>query len=272
MSEHHPHQPNGEQGVNSYGTDDSAEQAKIEQARADASVERRRNRQRFEHLVEAGLNPEDAQSVVEQEEAERERAQQEASIAPPESEPEPAVSPRIYVRSVIDRRDGHEIGDWVDAGQDADAIRADIDRILARSLHAHWTDEPAVDWEITDIEGFGAISLDPFDSVEIIAALGQGIVEHGEAFAAWAEITDPRDMYLLEQFETAYFGAYDSRQAYAQHVFEAMSGEQELDALPDWIRHIVQIDYERMVHEMETSGEVRFVDHPGGVWVFDGRI
>ena len=268
MSEQLPPQPpNPEHGANTYGTDDPERQAEIEAARSAAAEERRANREKLERYVSYGLNEEDAQALIEHQDMLA--ARHEAAEA---SETQRRVHPRIYVRSVVDRRDGHEIGDWVDANQPAEEIEADIGRILARSLHAHWTNEPAVDWEITDIEGFGAISMDPFDSVEIIAALGQGISEHGEAVAAWAEITDPRDTYTLERFETAYFGAYDSRQAYAQHVFEEMSGEQELDALPDWIRHIVQIDYERMVHEMETSGEVRFVDHPGGVWAFNGRV
>jgi antirestriction protein len=92
------------------------------------------------------------------------------------------------------------------------------------------------------------------------------------AFSAWAEINDTRDIYTLERFETAYFGDYESREAYAQHIVDELNGDDEIAKLPDWLHDIVRIDLEHMVHEMETSGEVRFADHPGGVWVFNGRV
>lgn len=69
--ENQPHTPQGGefqnpwQGVNPYGTDDPAIQASIEQARAEASEERRRNRAKLESYVDAGLDPDDAEALVE---------------------------------------------------------------------------------------------------------------------------------------------------------------------------------------------------------------
>jgi hypothetical protein len=34
----------------------------------------------------------------------------------------------------------------------------------------------------------------------------------------------------------------------------------------------VRIDYGAIAHEMEIIGEIRFADHPGGVWALDGRV
>jgi hypothetical protein len=51
--------------VNSYDTDDPEIQARIEQARSEASDQRRRDRDRWERYIEAGANEEDASSLVE---------------------------------------------------------------------------------------------------------------------------------------------------------------------------------------------------------------
>jgi antirestriction protein len=273
MSEHQPPpSPPGEPGdrypgVNSYGTDDPEKQAEIEAARVAASEERRASREKLQRYVSYGLSEEDAAGLIEHEDMLRER--REAAEA---GETEKRAHPRIYVRSLVDHTEGHDIGDWIDASQDLEDIHADIRKILSHSLHAHWTGQPAEEWAIHDQDGFGAVQLHEYESLDVVCSLGKGIAEHGLAFAAWAEISDTRDIYTLERFETAYFGDYENREAYAQHIVDELNGDDEIAKLPDWLRDVVRIDLEHMVHEMETSGEVRFADHPGGVWVFNGRV
>ncbi|GAB2646825.1 antirestriction protein ArdA [Kribbella swartbergensis] len=258
-------QPNPE-GVSTYGTDDPARQAEIEAARVAAADERRAKRERLQRYVDAGLRADDAEALIEHEDMLAARRQ-----ALEAGETEKRAHPRIYVRSLVDYTEGHDIGGWIDASQDLEDLQADIHRILAQSLHPHWTGEPAEEWAIHDQDGFGQIQLREYESLDVVCALGKGIAQYGLAFAAWEEINDTRDIDTLERFETAYFGAFEHRK-YAEHVFEGMNGEQELEALPDWMRDVVRVDYERMAHEMETSGEVRFVDHPEGVWAFNGRV
>lgn len=273
MREDFPAPPTPEQQrINSYGTDDPEKQAEIEAARTAAAEERRANREKLERYVSYGLNEEDAQGLIEHEQMLKDRRDALAAGRPEEGEVDKRIRPRIYVRSVIDHTEGHDIGDWVDADQDFDDIHEDIKKILARSLHAHFTKEPAEEWAIHDQEGFGQLTLSEYESLDVVCALGQGIHKHGMAFSAWAEINDDRDIYTLERFETAYFGDYEDREAYAQHIVDELNGEDELAKLPDWLRDVVRVDLEHMVHEMETSGEVRFADHPDGVWVFNGRI
>ncbi|WP_112236821.1 antirestriction protein ArdA [Kribbella monticola] len=275
MSEHQTPPPppgtfgpgQGPEGVNSYGTDDSEAQSEIEAARTAAAEERRANRAKLERYVGYGLSEEDAKGLIEHEEMLRER--REAREA---GEKEMRTRPRIYVRSLVDHTEGHDIGDWIDASQDLEEIHADIRKILSHSLHAHWTGQPAEEWAIHDQEGFGQIQLHEYESLDVVCSLGKGIAEHGLAFAAWAEISDNRDIYTLERFETAYFGDYESRETYAQYIVDEMNGNEELEKLPKWLRDIVRVDLEYMVHEMETSGEVRFANHSGGVWAFNGRI
>ncbi|WP_165949162.1 antirestriction protein ArdA [Kribbella turkmenica] len=272
MSEHLPPPQPGPEGVNSYGTDDPEEQAQIEAARTAAAEERRANRAKLERYVSYGLNEEDAQGLIEHEQMLKDRRDAVAAGQLEQGEADKRIRPRIYVRSLVDHTEGHDIGDWIDASRDLEDIQRDVQSILSRSLHAHWTGEPAEEWAIHDQDGFGSLTLHEYESLDVVCALGKGIAEHGLPFAAWAEINDATDIYTLNRFEAAYFGAYDSREAYAEHVFEEMEGEKELEALPDWVRDVVRVDYERMTHEMETSGEVRFVDHPGGVWAFNGRV
>lgn len=271
MSERPPQPPNQEGGANSYGTDDPDKQAQIEAARTAAAEERRTIREKLERYVALGLGEEDATAVIEHEDMLAARRESTEAGDPEEGEAEKRIRPRIYVRSLVDYTEGHDIGDWIDASQDLEAIHADVQAILARSLHTHWTGEPSEEWAIHDYDGFGSVQLHEYESLDIVCALGKGIAEHGQAFAAWAEVNDQRDIYTLGRFETAYFGDYDSREAYAEHVFEEMNGEQELEALPDWVREVVRVDYERMAREMATSGEVQFVEHPRGVWAFNGR-
>ncbi|MFD3399868.1 antirestriction protein ArdA [Kribbella sp. NPDC058693] len=268
MSEHQPPEPpNPEQGVKTYGTDDPDRQAEIEAARAAASAERKSNREKLERYVSYGLNEEDAQALIEHEDMLKER--RDAAEA---GETERRIHPRIYVRSLVDYTEGHDIGDWIDASQDLEDIHADIRNILSRSLHAHWTGQPAEEWAIHDQDGFGQITLSEYESLDVVCALGKGIAEHGLAFSAWAEINDERDVYTLARFSEAYMGDFGSREEYAEHIVDEMNGDEELAKLSEWTRGIVRFDFEYMIHEMETSGDFRFADHPGGVWVFNGRV
>jgi antirestriction protein len=268
MSEQQPPQPpNPEHGVNSYGTDDPQRQAEIEAARIAASEDRRAKRAKLERYVSYGLNEEDAQALIDHEDVLNERRDSAEA-----GEAERRVQPRIYVRSLVDYTEGHDIGDWIDATQDLEDIHADIRNIRSRSLHAHWTGQPAEEWAIHDQDGFGQITLSEYESLDVVCALGKGIAEHGLAFSAWAEISDERDVYTLARFSEAYLGEYENREAYADHIVDELRGEEELAKLPEWLRNIVRIDTEHMVHEMETSGDIRFADHPGGVWVFNGRV
>jgi antirestriction protein len=56
---------NPHQQSNSYGTDDPVIQASIERARTEAANERRRNRAQLERYVEAGVDADDAEALVE---------------------------------------------------------------------------------------------------------------------------------------------------------------------------------------------------------------
>lgn len=264
MSEHQPgpspENPVSGQGVNSYGTDDPIRQAEIEQARAEAMRERRRNRERLEQLVETGMSPDDAEALIEFEDSQLEQGEQEGR--------EP---PRIYVASLADYNDGEIVGEWIDASQTAENIHREIQHILDRSPSALATGIPAGEWAIHDYDGFGSVQLDEYVSLEYVAALGQGIARHGLAFAAWASIHDEQEPAALERFSDHYQGSYDSRADYAEQHVQALGVDSELFAdAPEWLQPFIRIDDSGLVRDMELSGIVKFVERgDGGVWAFD---
>jgi hypothetical protein len=126
MSERPPESTTSEDRFNSYGTVDPEKQADIEAARTAAAEERRANREKLERYVGYGLSEEDAQGLIEHEDMVRQRREAAAAGNPEQGEADKRISPRIYVRSLVDHTEGHDIGDWIDASQDLEDIQADI--------------------------------------------------------------------------------------------------------------------------------------------------
>ncbi len=104
--------------------------------------------------------------------------------------------------------------------------------------------------------------------------MGQGIAQHGLAFAAWAHANDSHDPAVLERFGDKYHGRYAGREAYAQEYVQEVGYERNLlDRTPAWLRQYVRIDYGAIARDWEASRTVRFVDSgDGGVWVFGGDV
>jgi antirestriction protein len=126
------------------------------------------------------------------------------------------TSPRIYVACLAAYNAGLLHGAWIDAEQDGDAIDGSVREMLAASP------EPfAEEWAIHDYEGFGALRLYEWESLQRVAAIAAGIVEHGAAFAAWLSYDSSRDPADIQAFEDAYRGEWDSLRAYAEDFAES---------------------------------------------------
>ncbi len=136
-----------------------------------------------------------------------------------ETEPEqraerpPQARPRIYVASLSDYNAGRLYGVWLEAAQEVEELQAGITAMLETSP------EPvAEEWAIHDYEGFGRMHLSEYESLETVSAVAQGIVEHGPAFAAWADLQYPLDVAALADFEAAFRGTWKSVEAYAEDL------------------------------------------------------
>jgi antirestriction protein len=178
-------------------------------------------------------------------------------------------SPQIWVGSLADYNNGDLHGKWLDAAREPDEIHADIQTILASGPAARRGEAPE-EWGIFDYEGFGSLRLGEYEAIENVARLAAGIIEHGPAFAAWAEATVP-DEATSEGFAEAYCGHFDSVAAYAEQLVDDVEGEEQLEAaMPEWLRSYITIDYDALAHDMELGGDIFTAPaEDGGVYVYN---
>lgn len=185
---------------------------------------------------------------------------------------EPQAHPRIWVGSLLDYNAGILHGDWIDATQDDDALHEQVQAILAASPTMAETGDPAEEWGIFDHDDFGGYKVQECDLLEDVARIARGIRDHGPAFAAWAELHDG-DQDMLDQFEKAYLGEYDSPEAWAETVMDDHGIQERLEhELHGDMARYVRIDTGAWVQDAWLSGDIAIIHKPGGgVWIFDGR-
>jgi antirestriction protein len=185
-----------------------------------------------------------------------------------------ADRPRIWVGSWLDYNNGVLYGQWIDADRDATDIWADIEAMLAASPTAAQDGEVAEDWGIFDHENFGDARVSEQDSITRLAAIANGITEHGPAFAAWAGLTNfhGTDDETGDRFSDAYLGEYESLEAYASQMIDDLGYQALLDTLPEHLRRYVEINVAGFAQDFWLSGDISVCHKPGGgVWLFDGR-
>ncbi|MDQ3154018.1 MAG: antirestriction protein ArdA [Actinomycetota bacterium] len=254
----------------------------IEVARAAASRERRADRARLERYVELGLDPGDAEAVIEFEHLSREQRAQWAGTsteppgdapareaaepaephATPEYETTPRPSPRIYVADLAAYNHGRLHGVWLDATRDVDELWADIRAMLA--------DSPvpgAEEFAIHDFEDFTGYPLGEHENLAFVSKLAKGIAEHGQAFAAYADWNRQEDPEL-ERFSEHFEGTHPTREAWAEEVAdEVFEWPHYRDAIPEPLRSHVTLNLASLALELEQYRHV--VEGHEGVYVFN---
>ncbi|CAN5848598.1 hypothetical protein BH24BAC1_BH24BAC1_40750 [soil metagenome] len=297
-------------------------EAVIEAARAAASRERRADRETLERYVEAGLDPGDAEALIEfkhlspeqraawagtggespgdesgaavpaAEEQTREETAgqgtrdpdrfdwfgeagtQRAGEAAPTGETEDTPGspergerphPRIYVADLAAYNNGQLHGVWLDATRDAEELWADIRAMLVSSP------EPlAEEFAILDHEEFTGYSLGEHEHLAFVVRLAKGIVEHGQAFAAYADWNRQGDPEL-EHFAEAHEGTYPTREAWAQEVAdEVFEWPRFLATIPEPLRGHVTLNLASLALDLEPHRHV--VEGDEGVYVFNPDV
>ncbi len=176
--------------------------------------------------------------------------------------PEP---PSVYVASLSDYNAGRLHGAWLPADQDAEALHEGVRAMLAGSP------EPgAEEWAIHDYQGFGAVELSEYESLETVVSLAKGIAEHGPAFGAWAALVGlDRGLALdNEAFLDAYQGHWPSVTDYAEDLLEEVGATEVLDGLPAWLQPYLRLDAKGFGRDLALGGDIRTVEGDGGLWVF----
>jgi antirestriction protein len=175
---------------------------------------------------------------------------------------------RIYVASLSDYNAGTLHGAWLDVS-DADTMREEIAAMLAESPAAKAGDV-AEEWAIHDYEGFSPYRVSEHEDLETLAALAEGEEEHGAAFLAWAE-NDPSNLDDPSNFQDAYAGEWDSLTDYVEDYME-QSGAEFKAPEGQWFHPANYVDWDRMAHDLEMSGDVWTAEaEGGGVYVFHNR-
>lgn len=178
--------------------------------------------------------------------------------------PPAAERPRIYVASLADYNAGTLHGRWIDADQDADAIRAEVAAMLAESS------EPlAEEWAIHDYDNFAGYRVAEFADFEHVAAVARMISEHGPVFAGLLEHLGGNLDEARAYMEERYRGAYDDLGRYASEVIGDLYHD-AVKGLPDVIRNI--IDWDAIGRDMEMGGDIFTIRVRRTLHVFDSHL
>jgi antirestriction protein len=151
-------------------------------------------------------------------------------------------NPRIYIACLASYNNGYLHGVWIDADQDADAVRDEIAAMLARSPI-----ENAEEYAIHDYEGFEGVTISEYAGIDSVARMGAFIAEHGALGAG-----------LLEQFggdmnqaETTLQDCYHGQFASLADYMEELTTDSI--TIPEALRYYV--DWDAMARDAEMNGE-----------------
>jgi antirestriction protein len=169
--------------------------------------------------------------------------------------------PRIYVASLADYNAGRLHGAWINANQEPEELREAITEMLAKSK------EPiAEEWAIHDYEGFGPLRLSEYESIEHVAQLGQGIAEHGLAFAHWADYLGSSQWGYLDNFEDNLLGHWTSTTEFAEWLLDDMGVDIE-SLVDERFQAYVTFDVDAFARDL--SFDFYISEDGEGVYVFE---
>lgn len=164
---------------------------------------------------------------------------------------------RIYVACLAAYNAGHLHGVWIDATDDVDDIREQIQAMLAASP------EPgAEEYAIHDHEGFGDIRLSEYEDLERVHELACAIEEHGEVYALYCDMVGV-DYATPDGFQDAYQGSYGSEEDFAYEWWEQAG---YLSQIPDNLQ--CYINWEAVARDLFIDGFMSARDSSHNLHVF----
>ena len=170
--------------------------------------------------------------------------------------------PRVFVASLAEYSVGRIQGGWVEICGGVPSVTRQLQSRLRTP------DREDDEWIVLDYEGFGSFPVPEYIDVPSLVAIGEGISEHGPAFAAFLTISNGETVDVTQGFEDSYLGHWDDPCDYAEE-WAVDSGFSE-DLLPEHLRKYVRLDLEVLVDDLER--DVSFVPAPdGGVYAFARR-
>lgn len=178
------------------------------------------------------------------------------------------LAQRLLVSVVVN--ESQKFGGSVTRCERVDARSTEeLAKIIANMLAS--SPEPiAEEWAIHDYQDFGDVRLGEYEDLNIVSALATGIVDHGSAFGAWANLAG-HDPETLARFEEAFLGTWDKVEDYAEELLDGIGATSELAALPEWLHPYIKLDIESFVRDLELGGDISIAEDDGKVHIFDGR-
>jgi antirestriction protein len=161
--------------------------------------------------------------------------------------------PRIYVADLAAYNAGTLHGRWIDADQDPDEIRAEIQEMLAESPVPG-----GEEYAIHDYEGFGRLRLNEYDDINTVARIAKLIEEHGAlatdviAHFGGAQYLADAERALDEEYQ----GSYDRLADWAEELAESTGAEAET--------YRSYIDWEAVARDAELNGDIFTVETDDG--------
>jgi hypothetical protein len=165
----------------------------------------------------------------------------------------------IYVAN--DRKDGGLRDDWTEVAEVIAHIEGGI--ALSQLQRQGRGIEMPSDDELQP----GFIMVGRREGLSTIAETTAGIIEHGQAFAAWADLVGD-DPEALRRFDEAFLGSWDGAAEFAEQVM-AEVGMLSADAPEEDQRFQMLLLASELAEELQRRGIIYAIpNHRGGVWVF----
>jgi antirestriction protein len=182
-------------------------------------------------------------------------------------------SPKIYVACLSAYNNGHLHGLWIDASQEPEEIREDINWMLSWSPVAD--DGTCEEWAIHDYENFHGLSLGEYESLEYISKLAQALdnADNAEAMAAWLDYAKDRIMNpdveaLAEEFSSYYCGHWGTERDFvwqSDEIEEMFNWSEFEKQFTFWSQHI---DWDAIARTVFIDGYDSVKASPYGIYVF----
>jgi antirestriction protein len=177
-------------------------------------------------------------------------------------------TPRVWIGCLAAYNGGDLHGQWVDADDidELERARAEVIRTSPAWRRGEFAEEHAV----MDYDEFGSLgsTLGEWPNFETVAAIAQGIEEHGPAFIAYVEVCEPTlDKDVASGFNDSYRGEWNSEQDYAEHEIGEL-GFAGLEGIPAEL--VPYLNMDMIAREIFRHGTMSSHENPsGGVYVFD---
>ncbi|HXH54852.1 MAG TPA: antirestriction protein ArdA [Gammaproteobacteria bacterium] len=125
--------------------------------------------------------------------------------------------PQIYVACLASYNNAISYGEWIDATQEVEDIKAQIKQLLVKSPMPN-----AEEFAIHDCRGFGSVHIEQDESIEEVQEKALFIVEHGELGAEVLNYYDGRLEDAKKVLAEYYENEYKSELDYAIHLFDEL--------------------------------------------------